>query len=77
MQHTPGIDSNIDGGIVIRECGLAVKIIVPLLIAAVLVPLFAFGSTIVIAGAFATFALMMMISLPLWLASIEDDIEDH
>jgi hypothetical protein len=77
MQYTSGVQTDIDGRIVIRECGLALKIVIPLLIAAIVVSLFAFGAKIVIAAAFASFALMMMISLPLWLASIEGGGEAH
>jgi len=60
-----------------REASLLAKILVPLAIAAVVVTAAFFGGTVAVAGTFVAFMLMLFISLPLWLACMEEDYEEH
>ena len=60
-----------------RETSLLVKILVPLAIAAVIVTAAFLGGTVALVGMFVAFMLMAFISLPLWLACMEEDYEEH
>lgn len=60
-----------------REGLLALAVIVPILLAAVVLTGVVFSWTLALIGAPAVFSLMLLISTPAWLASIEDDMAHH
>ena len=60
-----------------RESGLLLKIVIPMLIGGVIVSAIFLGGKVALIGMFVASVLMLFISLPLWLASLEDDVEDY